>query len=89
LINFQTKNSEKHGDYLLGNFHLTSKQPKNKLQVQILGFLIYELIDKKFKFIIAGDFNSHIMLKSKDDQPSIFDDLQDYLQKKDLPNLKE
>jgi hypothetical protein len=67
------------GEYLLGNFHLTSKTGKNKLQVQILGLLIHELIKHNIKFIIAGDFNSHIMVKSKDEKASMFNTLDEYL----------
>jgi hypothetical protein len=82
LIKFTKKNDDDLGEYILGNFHLTSKTPKNKIQVQILGFLIYELLKKKKKFIFSGDFNSHIVLKTKDEKTSMFDTLKKYLKEK-------
>lgn len=38
-------------------------------------------MEQGIKFIFAGDFNSHIILKSKDGKPSMFETLNKYLEK--------
>lgn len=50
---------------MIGSFHLTSKPIKNRIQVQILGLLIFELINRGYYFILGGDYNSHITAGSK------------------------
>ena len=58
--------------YVFGSFHLSSKELKNKIQVQILGIFIYELISHNYGFVFAGDFNSHIVIPDKQKKEGLF-----------------
>ena len=47
---------------ILGNFHLSSREGFNCMQVELLGVIIYYLLEKKkdYRFIFGGDFNSYV-----------------------------
>ena len=51
---------------MIGAFHLSSKVEIGQLQGQLLGLIIYHIIQKGYKFIFSGDFNSYITTSEKD-----------------------
>lgn len=60
------------------SIHLSSKDLKNKIQVQLLGILLYELVKNDYKFILTGDFNSFIDIKDRERKNGPFLFLRDF-----------